>query len=287
MTARALWKGSLHFGLVSIGVELFTAVQPHVIGFKLLHSVCNTPISNKRWCSHCDREVGWDEVVKGLKLTDGSYFIISPENLKKLRATKTDTIDIVEFVDVEAVPPLYYDQHYYVAPAKDTDKAFFLFIKALAKLQQAAVGQFVMRDKEYVCLLQPYLNALLLTTLNYEYEIKHIPQVDELVAPGKVNEEELKLAQLLMSKLYKKEFDMSKFKDTFATRLAEAIKAQKKGKVIEIEEKKPAHIPAPSLMEALKASLGKYEKVKKVGKVAAKMPRARAADHAQRTKRAA
>lgn len=281
MTARTIWKGSINFGLVSINVELYTAVQPHVIGFKLLHSVCNTPISNKRWCSHCNREVPWDEVVKGLKLPDGSYFIVTPENLKRLKSQKTDTVDIIEFVDINAVPPLYYENHYYVAPSKHTDKAFFLFAKALAKLNQAAIGQFVMRDKEYVCLLQPYLNVLLMTTLYYEYEIKHIAQVDELVAPGKVNEDELKLAQLLMSKLYKDKFDMSKFKDTFAERLAAAIKAQKKGKIVEIEEKKPVHAPSPSLMEALKASLGKYEKGGKE-----KAPTARAASERRHTKAA-
>ena len=286
MSARTIWKGSIHFGLVSIGIELYTAVQPHVIGFKLLHKECNTPITYKRWCDNCNKEVAWDDIVKGLKLPDGSYFIITPENLKKLRPTKTDTIDIVEFVDMAAVSPLYYDQHYYVAPQKDTDKAFFLFTKALARLNQAAIGQFVMRDKEYVCLLQPHLNALLLSTLNYEYEIKHIPQIDDLVAPGKVNEAELKLAQLLMSKLYKKEFDMSGFKDTFALRLAQAIKAQSKGKVIEVAERKAIHAPSPSLMEALKASLGKYEKKEKVSRVIAKSAKKRtSSEHPTRTTR--
>ena len=266
MTVRPVWKGAIHFGLVTIPIEMYTAVQPHVIGFKLLHSVCNTPITNKRWCPHCDKEVAWEDVVKGLKMPDGSYFVITPENLKKLKSQKTDTIDIIEFVDSTAIPPLYYDQHYYVAPHKASDKAYFLFAKALARQKQAAIGQFVLRDKEYVCLVQPYLNALLLTTLFYEYEIKHIPQVDDLVAPGKVNESELKLAQLLMSKLYKEKFDMEKFKDTFAQRLAAAIKAQHKGKIIEIEEKKPAVKPQPSLMNALKASLTTYEKKSKAEK---------------------
>lgn len=277
--ARTIWKGSIHFGLVSINVELFTAIQPHVIGFKLLHSVCNTPITNKRWCTHCNREVPWDEVVKGLKLPDGSFFIITPENLKKLKPVRTDTIDVVEFVDVNAVPPLYYDQHYYLVPAKSTEKAFFLFAKALQQVHQAAIGQFVMRDKEYVCLLQPYLNAILLTTLNYEYEIKHIAQVEELVAPGKVNESELKLALLLMSKLYKEKFDISAFKDTFAMHLTEAIKAQKEGKIIVPKEKKLAHAPQPSLMESLKASLGELQKSKPTARKA-RSPRTSAhADH--------
>ncbi len=259
MTARAVWKGSINFGLVSIGIELYSAVQPHVLGFKLLHNVCHTPISNKRWCAHCDREVPWEETVKGLKLKDGSYFIMTQENIKKLKPEKTDTIDVIEFVDESAVSPLYYDSHYYVAPHKTSDKAFFLLVAALERTKQAAIGQFVMRDKEYVCLLQPYKHALLLSTLNYEYEIKHLELIDDLKPPAKVQEQELKLAELLMSKLYKKTFDISDFKDTFATRLAHAIKLKEKGKVIEVEEKKPVHAPAVSLMDALKASLSQYE----------------------------
>ena len=264
MATRAVWKGSINFGLVSISIELYTAIQPHVIGFKLLHAECNTPIANKRWCPHCNREISWEEIVKGLKLPDGSYFVITPENLKKLRAQKTDTIDIVEFVDLDAVSALYYDQHYYIAPQKGTQKAFFLFTKALAKMGWGAIGQFVLRDKEYRCVMQPYKNTLLLTTLNYDYEIKQIPEIEELVAPGKVPEQELRLAQMLMDKLYKKSFDMSEFKDSFAEKLAAAIKAQQKGKIREIEEKKkPVTKEKESLMEALRASLESHEKAAK------------------------
>jgi DNA end-binding protein Ku len=259
MSARSVWKGSLHFGLVSIHIELYSAVQPHVIGFKLLHNVCNTPISNKRWCNHCEQEVAWEETVKGLKLKDGTYFVLTQENIKKLKPEKTDTIDVIEFVDTDAVSPLYYDQHYYMVPQKGTDKAFFLLAAALDRYKQSAVGQFVMRDKEYVCLVQPYQNALLLSTLNYDYEIKHIEQVEELKAPAKVSEQELKLAYLLMNKLYKKSFDISDFKDTFATKLAHALKAKEKGKIVAIEKPKKAAKPQASLMDALKASLKEYE----------------------------
>lgn len=260
MTARAVWKGTINFGLVSIPIELYTAVQQHVIGFKMLHSVCNTPISNKRWCAHCDREIPWEEVVKGLKLPDGSYFVLTQENLKKLRPEKTDVIDVVEFVDTRVVPPVYYDQHYYVVPQKKAEKAFFLLAAALAQLEQSAVAQFVLRDKDYVCLLQPYESALLMTTLNYAYEIKHLDLLDELKPPAKLDKQELQLAEMLMKKLYKKRFDISHFKDTFATKLAHAIKMQKEGKVVTIPEAKPVAAPQGSLMDTLRASLEKYEK---------------------------
>lgn len=259
MKARPVWKGTIHFGLVSIPIEMYSAIQPHVLGFKLLHAECNSPISNKRWCAHCEKEVAWEDTLKGLKLPDGSFFLVTQENLKKLKPEKTDTIDIIEFVDIASVSPIYYDQHYYIVPQKASDRAFFLFGAALGRFHQSAIGRFVMRDKEYTCLLQPFKNAILLSTLNYDYEIKRIEQVEHLKIPARVNEQELKLAQLLISKLYSKTFDISEFKDSFALKLAQAIKAHQKGKVIKIEKPKTVKAPAVSLMKALKDSLGKKE----------------------------
>ncbi|OJW46628.1 MAG: Ku protein [Alphaproteobacteria bacterium 41-28] len=260
MATLAIWKGSINFGLVSIPVQLYSAVQPHVIGFKMLHSACNTPIANKRWCPHCNKEITWEEIVKGLKLPDGTYFVITKENLQKLRPEKTDTIEVVEFVDTRTVPPVYYDQHYFVIPQKSTNKAFFLLAAALKEREQSAVAQFVLRDKDYICLLQPYESGLLMTTLHYDYEIKHLDLFDKLKVPAKLDKQELKLAELLMSKLHKKKFDISHFKDTFAVRLAKAIKLKQKGKRVKIKVAKPATAPEISLMDALRASLHQHEK---------------------------
>ncbi len=260
MTSLAVWKGSINFGLVSIPIELYSAIQPHVIGFKMLHNRCNTPISNKRWCANCDKEIQWEEIVKGLKLPDGSFFVITKENLKKLRPEKTETITVVEFVETRSVPPIYYDQHYYVTPQKSGQKAFFLLAAALKKFDQSAVAQFVLRDKDFVCLLQPYENGLLMTTLHYVYEIKQLDITNKIKAPAKLSEEELKLAELLMSKLYKKKFDISRFKDTFAARLAKAIKSKQEGKVVRVKDSKPAGTPEVSLLEALRASIKNYDK---------------------------
>ena len=254
MAVRALWKGTIHFGLVSIPIELYSAVQPHVLGFKLLHNVCHTPITNKRWCTHCNREIAWEETVKGLKLPNGDYFVLTLDALKKLKPEKTDSVDIIEFVDTPIIPPLYYEQHYYALAQNVHDKAYALFVAALERFNKTAIGQFVLRDKEYVCAVQPFEKALLLSTLNYAYEIKPLPREKEKAAP-KITQEELKLAELLMSKLYKKEFDVSEFKDSFATKLAQAIKRKEKGEVVTIEKPQPTAAPTVSLMDALRASL--------------------------------
>ncbi len=250
--ARPVWKGTISFGLVTIPVELHKAVESHAISFKILHDVCNTALSNKRWCTQCDTEVAWEDVVKGLKLEDGSYFILEQESLKELKPEKTDAITIVQFVDTNAVAPIYYDKHYYVAPQKESDKAFFLLMAALAKYKQAAVGQFVMRDKDAVCLIQPYGDGLLLSTLNYAYEILPMKELDKV---PKVTSKELELAHMLMKKLYNKTFDIADFKDTFAARLQRAIKRKKEGKVIKVKKLKKPGKPTASLMDTLRASV--------------------------------
>ncbi len=258
MSVRPLWKGTINFGLVSIQVQLLKAVREHVLGFKILHAKCDTPIVNKRWCPHCDKEIEWSDTVKGLPLPDGTYFVMTQEALKSLKPTKTDTIDIVEFVDKGIVSPLYYDAHYYVVPQKSSDKAYALFCAALAKFKKGAIGQFVMRDKDSVCLIEPYEDALLLSTLNYAYEVVPLKQLKEEVSV-KITAKELELAQLLMERLYQKEFNIQDFKDTFAARLEKAIKLKKEGKIVEVEKVAPPSRPQESLMESLKASLSAYE----------------------------
>lgn len=256
---KTVWKGSLNFGLVSINVELYSAVQHHAVGFTLLHEKCHTPITYQRWCAHCKKEVSWEKIEKGIQLSDGNYFIISKENLKKLKPEKTDSIAIVEFVDTRAIDPILYAEHYYIVPSKTPYNAFFLFIKALDELDRVAIGQFVLRDKEYVCVLRPYKGALLLTTLNYGYEIRALPLLKELKAP-KISSKELQLAEELIKKLSKKTFNIDQFKDTFITKLKAHIRAAKKGKK-PIKQQRVKKEISGTLTKVLEASLGKHKKV--------------------------
>ena len=257
---RSIWSGSLSFGLVSIDIKLYTAVREHIIGFKLLHKTCKHPISYKRWCSYCKKEVGLEDIVKGLELSKNSYFILSEENVKKLKLAKTDTIDIVEFVEQDLIDPIYYDRHYYALPAK-ADKAFFLFKKALELAGKVALGTFVMRDREHLCAISSYKDLLLISILNYAYEIVPIENLPSIKEAGKLTEAELKLAKELIDQLTKKKFDISEFKDTFAVNLREMLKTGKKITAAKRKAIEPAK--EATLINALKASLGKPKKEKK------------------------
>lgn len=235
---KSIWKGSISFGLVNIPVRLYSAIQEHAIGFTLLHNKCHTPIFYKRWCEHCKKEVPWADVVKGLKLENGEYAILTQEKLKALKPKTTDTITIVEFVNANQVEPIYLEHHYYVGPEKEGEKSFYLFLAALEKSKKVAIGTFVMRDKQYICVINPYHDTLLLTTLNYAYEIRPLEEVPYLAAPKKLETAELKLAQDLINALSKKKFDLSKFKDTFAQELKAALKSSKKEKISKKKKEK-------------------------------------------------
>jgi DNA end-binding protein Ku len=257
---KSIWKGSLSFGLVTIPVRLYSAVQEHAIGFTLLHNKCQTPIFYKRWCAHCKKEVAWVDVVKGLQ-QNGSYAILTQEKLKALKPKTTDTIAIIEFVNADQIEPVYLEHHYYVGPEKAGEKSFYLFQAALEKSGKVAIGSFVMREKQYVCVINPYENTMLLTTLNYAYEIRSLAEVPNLKQqPQKLSASELKLAQDLIAALTKKKFDLTKFKDTFAQELKAALKSAKKEKVIKKKKEKEVasakkQKEESSLMTALRASL--------------------------------
>lgn len=258
---KAIWKGSLSFGLVNINIELFSAIQTHALGFKMLHAKCKTPVNYHYWCSNCQKKIEWADIVKGLPLEDGSYFIATPEKLKTLRPHKTDTIAITEFVDNSAIEPIYYDNHYYVtssAKIKTSHKAFTLLSYALKDLNKVAIGTFVMRDKQYVCAIAPHHSGLLLSTLNYGYEIRTAPTVEQVKT---IDKNELKLAEELIKKLSKKKFDINQFKDAFAQELKKEIQKAKKGTKIKEAPTKKKRVakekPTESLIASLRASLRK------------------------------
>ncbi len=255
---KAIWSGSLSFGLINITVKLYSAVAPSTPGFKLLCVTCHSPIIYERWCRHCNKQVSWHDTVKGLKQPDGSYFILTQENLKKLKPERSDNISITEFIDAHNLQPIYFDAHYYLAPSKMNEKEFFLFQQALDASGKVAIGSFVMHDKEHVCTIAPYQKGLLLTTLNYAYEIKDIGSIRELESKPTLSGVELKLAKQLIDQFSKKKFDLKKYKDTFEERLEQAIKESKKRKSkTTVKKKKPTTAKKTTLVATLQASLRK------------------------------
>lgn len=257
---KALWKGTISFGLVSIPVQLFSAIQEHVLGFTVLCSECHFPLEYQRWCSKCKKKIAWTDVVKGLEVKKGQYIILTQEKIRQLKPEATNTIDISEFVSIHEIAPIYYDHHYYLMPTEPAKaKAFTLFAQALQELDKAAVGKFIMHDKEHVCALQSYENGILLSTLNYDYEIRAFKN-NEISKKNsqKVSASELKLAKALITRLSKKKFDIAKFKDTFAEQLIKLLKQKKHDKKTALpctKKKVKRVVKKPSLEDLLQESL--------------------------------
>jgi DNA end-binding protein Ku len=229
---KSVWQGEITFGVIALSVELYPAMQSRSLGFKLLHARCNTPLSYQRWCAYCQEIVPWENVVKSMQLKGGLFFVLTPENLKKLRSLRTETIDIVEFIDKDMLEPIYYHGHYYIVPTEEGKQGYTLFTVALAKLGKIAIGRFTLKDKEYVCAIQNYKKGLLLSTLNYACEITAVKKFESITLPTKIaDQDEFALLEEAMIGLSSSQFSIDQFKDRFAQRLQKEIKKGLKGTI--------------------------------------------------------
>ncbi len=252
---KSIWSGSLSFGMVNIPVKLYSTVEHTASpGFKLLHVEDKSPIEYRKYCKKQDSEVPWSEIVKGLEVEPGSFFLFTKEELASLRPEKSDAIEIVEFVSPDQIERPLLDGHYYVGPEKKKEKAFFIFSRALEASHKNAIGRFVMREKEYTCVIAPYENGLLLSTLNYSYELRSIRGVENIGDPVEIKQQELDLAIQLIDKLSSAHFDVSRYKDEFAEHLKAAIERRDRKELVTIE-KEQAETTEENLIEALKHSL--------------------------------
>jgi DNA end-binding protein Ku len=259
---RAIWKGSISFGLVNIPIKIYSATEDRQISFRTLDKEGH-PIEYKRWCPICKKEVKWQEVKKGYKISKDKYIILEKSDFAKIKLRTTKSVEIEEFVDAPQIDPIFIEKSYYVVPDEAGIKAYSLFLEALRISNKVAIGRVVLRNKEYLVALRAYKKGLVMHVLHYLQEIKPIEELAELKELVVVKENELKLAQALISRLTAKEFDASKFKDAYTEALKQIIKAKAAGETIEIEEKVEAE-EAKSLMEALKASVEVVRKKKKV-----------------------
>lgn len=252
---KVIWKGSIAFGLVNIPINLYSAIEARGIKTKLLYKKNLSPIRYKRWCDGCKKEVPWEDVVKGFEIGEDEYIVMTQKELESIKPDKSKAVDIVEFIEIQQIDPIYFNSHYYIGPEKSDEKAYFLFKEILEQTGKMAVGQFIMHEKMHTCAIESYREGLLLTTLNYGYEIRNISEIKELKAKPKLSKQELELAKKLIEKITVKKFDITIFKDTFHDSLVELLKKKEKGQKITIEKKEQPKTKEENLIAALKASL--------------------------------
>jgi len=250
---RAIWSGSIGFGLVNIPVKLFSATQDSTLDLDMLDKRGHANIRYARINSSTGKEVAWENIVKGYKY-NGDYVVLTDEDFEKASPKKSKMIDINEFAKEEDIDTTYYDTPYYLEPSKGGEKAYVLLREALKQSGKVAVGQYVMRTKENLCLLKPQGDVILLLKIRFTEEIRdytdlNIPK-DLSVKPA-----ELKMAQTLINQLTPKKFSMDKYKDTYDDELMKIITAKSKGKKITQPKFKIVQSKGKDLMSQLKASL--------------------------------
>ena len=248
---KAIWTGTVGFGLVNIPVKLYSAIEDSALDFDMLDKKDHSNIKFKRINEHTGKEVAWENIVKGFKLNE-KYVILNDNDFEKAIPEKTDHIEIDQFVDEQEIDSSYFEQPYYLEPQKTGARAYVLLRDALKKSGKAGVGSFVMRNREHICILKADEEVIVLNRVRYAEEIR--PVSDLKIPKTKSKPAELKMAIHLIDQLTKP-FDIKKYKDEYSQKLLKIIKAKAKGKSTPYKPMKVVHSNSKDLMEQLKESL--------------------------------
>jgi DNA end-binding protein Ku len=270
---RTIWNGSINFGLVNIPIGLAVAQQRKDVSFRTLHRECGTPIKQKRWCPFHERDVEADELVKGWEFAKGQFVMVEESDLEAVALTRSQSIDIARFVDLDEVDPIYFDRAYYLAPsdAPAQRRPYVLLLRAMQEANMAAIGKFVLWGKENLCLIRPLGESLALETLYYAEDIRARDEIDEAVGETEVAEPELEMARQLVASLVG-EFDPEEFVNEYRSELRAMLEAKLAGEeIVAPEQPEPAKVV--DLMDALKESVAQARKEKEPA--AKKKPAAR------------
>jgi DNA end-binding protein Ku len=262
MAPRATWKGFLKVSLVTIPVKVFPATESAAsISFNQLHAECQTRIQQKRWCSHCEREVPNSELVKGYEFEKGRYVVVGDEDIQKVRVESTRVIDLAQFTDETAIDPIYVDRAYYLAPdGPMASEAFAVMREGMAG--KAGIGKVALYGREYLVAVRPQKKGLVMYTLHHDAEIRSIDEIEELNSVrAKVKPEEMKLAKQVIA-TFDAELNLKDYKDEYREGLRKIIEAKIAGEeIVAPEVQEPAKVV--DLMEALRRSLNAVSADKK------------------------
>ena len=255
MAARPLASATVSFGLVSIPVKLFTTVEAaESISFRMLHKPCGSPLKYQYWCPKDDKAVERDDMVKGYEYAKDRYVLFSPEELKALEEEATKAIAIEEFVALDKVDPVFYDRAYYLGPEKGGERAYKLLAQAMRQKGLAGLARYAARGKQYLVLVRPVEDGLVLQQLHYAKEVRSFADVP-LPAKTEVKDSELKLALQLIEQSISDAFKPEKYEDDVKTRVQEVIQQKIAGQEVTFAPAEAPKAQVIDLMEALKASL--------------------------------
>lgn len=257
--AHSIWSGAINFGLVTIPVKLFTAVRSDELSFNMLHAKDEGRIKYERICSVDGKPVPWDEIVKGYEYEKGQYVLLTDEDFKKVNPEATQSVDILEFVDLDKINPMYFDKPYYLEPSKQGRHAYALLRQALMAANKVAIARVVIRTKEYIAAVKPSEEALVLELMHWANEIVEPSSLD-LPGHEKLPEAEMKMAKMLIDTMSVDDFQPEKFTNRYHDEMLAMIEARAQGKELPKAKKAPARAKVVNLMDVLAQSLEESKK---------------------------
>jgi DNA end-binding protein Ku len=269
--ARALWKGSISFGLVNIPIELHTAVRNHRPKFRMLHAKDKSPVKFERVCLRDGHPVAWEDLVKGYEYTKGRFVVMTKEDFQAAAVEKTRTVDIVDFVKAEEIDDRFFETPYYLVPVKGGERAYALLREAIRESGRIGIAKFILRDAQHLAAVEVIEDAIVLSVMRFADELVDVKQFDFPTANG-VRKAELDMAKALVNSLAA-DWDPSKYTDQYRENLMRIIQGKMKGRDVELEPtSEPRQAEVVDLMERLRRSLAQSGGGAKGGH-AAKSPR--------------
>lgn len=266
--ARAIWSGSISFGLLNVPVKLYSAVARRGISLREIRESDGARIRHRRVAEGTDEEVPYEKIQKAFEITSGNYVPISKDELAALAPKKTRAIEVQDFVDLGEIDPIYFDSPYYLGPAEGAEKAYSLLASALERSGKVAIARFVFRNKEHLAALRADEGVLTLTTMRFADEVVPPDELEDVLPAEKpkVAKKEVEMAEKLIDSLTS-DFDPGAYRDEYREELMALIERKAEGKeIVTPEAAEPEATKAPDLMAALEESIAAVKGKKKPAK---------------------
>lgn len=263
---HTMWKGTISFGLVNIPIKLHAATEDKDIKLRSLHKKCHSPIRYEKVCPVCEEELDAKEIVKGYEIAKGKFVVLEEEELEELRKqTEEKAVEIMDFLDMREIDPVYFNRSYYMSPNEGGVKAYGLLRKALIESEKVGLARIVMRSKEQLAVIRVYENTLLMETIHYPDEVRKASDVPNVPQDDEVSKKEIETAILLIDQLTTS-FEPEKYTDAYRSNLMALIESKRTGKKLVTAKVKEPENNVTDLMAALQASIDRAKPAKKPAK---------------------
>jgi DNA end-binding protein Ku len=267
---HTMWKGSISFGLVHIPIKLYAATESKDVSFRTLHDACHTPIRYQKYCPVCEEVVENNHLIKGYEVEPGDFVTVTDQEIQGLKGDAVRAVEILDFVNLSEIDPVFYNKSYFVGPNENGGKAYALLRQALAETGKIGLAKLTLHSKEHLGVVRVYKDGLMLETMYYPDEVRPVSQVPGLEQLGDFEQKELETAKQLIEQLTTP-FEPEKYKDTFREDVHHMLEEKMTGHVVTAPKKTPTRENVVDLLAALQASVDETrgKKTEKRGKPAA------------------